>query len=96
MTVASLTANAYGPSMASGDVLEALPWDNTGSVVAFLLSNTDQNGQVLANGGLYVTYFGIAGACNGISGTDVPFRRISAECVQDCPFARGALRSIHR
>ena len=76
MTVASLTANAYGPSMASGDVLEAFASDNTGNVVAFLLSNTDQNGQVLANGGLYVTYFGIAGACNGISGTDVPFRRI--------------------
>jgi Legume lectin domain/Chitobiase/beta-hexosaminidase C-terminal domain len=75
MTVASLTARAYGPSMASGDVLEAFASDNAGNVVAFLLSNTDKNGQVLAKGGLYVTYFGIAGACNGISGTDVPFRK---------------------
>jgi hypothetical protein len=75
MTVASLTAKAYGPSMASGDVLEAFASDNAGNVVAFLLSNTDQAGRVLANGGLYVTYFGIAGACEGISGTDVPFRK---------------------
>jgi len=75
MTVASLTAKAYGPSIASGDVLEAFASDNAGNVVAFLLSNTDQNGRVLANGGLYVTYFGIAGACDGISGTDIPFRK---------------------
>jgi hypothetical protein len=75
MTVASLTAKAYGPSVASGDVLEAFASDNAGNVVAFLLSNTDQAGRVLANGGLYVTYFGIAGACEGISGTDVPFRK---------------------
>src|ERR1700751_5388231 len=75
MTVASPTANAYGPSIASGDVLEAFASDNAGNVGAFLLSNTDQNGQVLANGGLFVTYFGVAGACNGISGTDVPFRK---------------------
>ena len=50
---------------------------------------------MLANGGLYVTYFGIAGACNGISGTDVPFLEgHSAECARDYPFVRGALRSI--
>jgi len=61
--------------MASGDVLEAFASDNAGNVVAFLLSNTDQDGRVLANGGLFVTYFGIAGACVGISGSDVPFRR---------------------
>ena len=76
MTIGSLTANAYGPSLATGDVLEAFASDSAGNVVAFVLSNTDQNGQVLANGGLYVAYHGVAGACAGISGTDLPFEKI--------------------
>jgi len=76
MTVASLNAQAYGASFASGDVLEAFASDNSGNVVTFTMSNTDQNGQTLANDGLYVTYLGIAGACNGISGSDVPFNKL--------------------
>jgi Legume lectin domain/Chitobiase/beta-hexosaminidase C-terminal domain len=77
MTIGTTLANSYGASIASGDVLETFASDSSGNVVAFIMSNTDGNGATLANGGLYVTYIGLAGTCNGISGTDVPFRKIS-------------------
>jgi Chitobiase/beta-hexosaminidase C-terminal domain/Legume lectin domain len=70
-------ASTYGSSMASGDVLTAFASDSSGNVVAFIASNTDANEKPLPDGGLYVTYIGLAGACNGISGTDVPFRKIT-------------------
>ena len=76
LTIGTPLANSYGASVASGDVLVAYASDGTGNVVAFVLSNTDANGAPLPNGGLYVTYMGLAGACSGISGTDVPFRKI--------------------
>jgi hypothetical protein len=77
MVVGSALANSYGTSMASGDVMETFASDASGNVVAFILSNTDANGATLPNGGFYVTYLGLAGSCAGISGTDVPFRKIS-------------------
>ena len=77
MTVGTPLANSYGASIASGDILETYASDASGNVVAFIMSNTDANGAVLPNGGLYVTYLGLAGACTGISGTDVPFMKIS-------------------
>lgn len=76
LTIGTSTANSYGASMASGDILQAFGSDSSGNVVAFLISNTDQNGQVLPNDGLYVTYYGVAGACSGVSGTDVPFEKL--------------------
>jgi Legume lectin domain/Chitobiase/beta-hexosaminidase C-terminal domain len=82
LTIGSPVANTYGPSMASGDVIEAFGSDSSGNVVAFVASNTDANGNALAGGGLYVTYVGIAGACNGVTGTDVPFRKITARRFQ--------------
>jgi hypothetical protein len=77
MVVGSALANSYGTSMASGDVMETFASDASGNVVVFILSNTDANGATLPNGGFYVTYLGLAGSCLGISGTDVPFRKLS-------------------
>jgi hypothetical protein len=76
LTVATPLANTYGPSMASGDVIEAFGSDSAGNVVAFIASNTDANENPLPDGGLYVTYAGLAGTCTGISGTDVPFKKV--------------------
>jgi hypothetical protein len=76
LTVATPLANTYGASMASGDVIQAFGSDSSGNVVAFVASNTDANEQPLPDGGLFVTYNGLAGACSGVSGTDVPFRKV--------------------
>jgi hypothetical protein len=76
LTVATALANTYGPSIASGDVIEAFGSDSAGNVVAFIASNTDANLNPLPDGGLYVTYAGLAGACTGVSGTDVPFKKV--------------------
>jgi hypothetical protein len=76
LTTGTALANSYGSSVASGDVLEAYGSDSSGNVVAFVMSNTDANGVTLPSGGLYVTYIGLAGACTGISGTDVPFAKV--------------------
>jgi hypothetical protein len=77
LTIGTPLASTYGSSMASGDVIEAFGSDSSGNVVAFIASNTDANEKPLSAGGLYVTYVGLAGACNGISGTDVPFRKLT-------------------
>jgi hypothetical protein len=76
LTIGTPLANTYGPSMASGDVIEAFGSDSSGNVVAFVASNTDANEKTLPDGGLYVTYLGLAGACNAIAGTDVPFKKV--------------------
>lgn len=76
LTIGTPLASTYGSSMASGDVIEAFGSDSSGNVVAFIASNTDANEKPLPDGGLYVTYVGLAGACNGISGTDVPFKKV--------------------
>ncbi|HEY0702782.1 MAG TPA: chitobiase/beta-hexosaminidase C-terminal domain-containing protein [Candidatus Acidoferrales bacterium] len=76
MTINTPLAATYGPSFASGDVLEAIGSDASGNVVAFIASNTDANEKPLPNGGLFMTYVGLAGACQGVSGVDVPFRKI--------------------
>jgi len=62
--------------VASGDVIEAIGSDSSGNVVVFIASNTDANGSPLPDGGLFVTYVGIAGPCAGVTGTDVPFRKL--------------------
>lgn len=76
LTVATPLANTFDSSMASGDVLEAAASDPSGNVVIFVASNTDANGLPVAGNGLFVTYVGVAGACTGISGIDVPFRQV--------------------
>ncbi len=76
MTINTALAATYGPSFASGDVLEAVASDTKGNVVAFIASNTNANQIPLAGGGLYVTYVGLAGACQGVSGVDVPFKKV--------------------
>jgi hypothetical protein len=76
LTVGTPLAAAYGPSMASGDVIEAIASDSAGNVVVFIASNTDANLNPLPDGALFVTYVGVAGACTGVSGTDVPFKKV--------------------
>ena len=76
MTIGTPLAATYGPSFASGDTLEAIGSDSKGNVVAFIASNTDANEKPLPSGGLYVTYVGLAGACQGVSGVDVPFKKV--------------------
>ena len=91
LTVGTPLAASYGPSMASGDVIEAIGSDNSGNVVVFVASNTDANANPLPNGGLFVTYVGVAGACTGVTGTDVPFRKIprrGAPIVRRTPIPR--------
>ncbi len=76
MTINTPLAATYGPSFASGDVLEAVASDTKGNVVAFIASNTNANQIPLTGGNLFVTYVGLAGACQGVSGVDVPFKKI--------------------
>jgi len=76
LTIGTPLANTFEPSIATGDTLEAIATDTTGNVVAFVASNTDANGQTLPNGGLFMIYEGLAGACSGISGTDIPFKKV--------------------
>lgn len=76
LTIGTPLANSYEPSIATGDLLEAIGSDSSGNVVGFIATNIDANGNPLPEGGLYVTYVGVAGACAGVSGTDVPFRKI--------------------
>jgi hypothetical protein len=76
LTIGTPLANTFEPSIATGDMLEAVASDSTGNVVAFVASNTNADGKTLPDGGLYMIYEGIAGACSGISGTDVPFKKV--------------------
>jgi hypothetical protein len=81
LTIATPLANTYAPSMASGDILEAIATDDSGNVVFFMISGTNSNGLPVGtdqNGNpmLYLTYTGLAGACSGISGVDVPFSKV--------------------
>jgi hypothetical protein len=78
LTIGAPLANTFEPSIATGDVLEAIASDSTGNVVGFIASNTDVNGKPLPNGGLYMVYQGLAGACSGISGSDIPFRKVDS------------------
>jgi hypothetical protein len=76
LTIGTPLANTYQPSIATGDMLEAIASDSTGNVVAFVASNTNPVGKNLPNGELFMTYEGLAGACSGISGTDIPFKKV--------------------
>ena len=87
LTVGTPLAASFGPSMASGDVIEAIGSDSSGNVVVFVASNTDANANPLPNGGLFVTYVGVAGACTGVTGTDVPFRKLTRRGVRIVPRA---------
>jgi len=76
LTINGAAAQAYGPSVATGDVINMFASDTNGNVVEFLLSGTDQNGNVLSPpwpSQIYVTYEVLAGACSGDAGTDAPF-----------------------
>jgi hypothetical protein len=84
LTIATTLANTYGASVASGDMLEAIASDDSGNVVMFIASATDGNGlpegnDKNGNPKLYLTYQGLAGACSGLSGTDVPFSKVAAK-----------------
>lgn len=79
LTIDGSAAQSYGPSFASGDVITMFASDNNGNVVAFVLSGTDQNGNMLSPpwpSQVYVTYDVLAGACSGDAGTDAPFKRV--------------------
>jgi hypothetical protein len=81
LTIASTLANTYAPSFATGDTLQAIATDNSGNVVLFAAGGTDGNGLPEGNDQnrnpkLYLTYTGLAGACSGISGVDIPFSKV--------------------
>lgn len=76
MTIATTLANSYSNSFASGDTVFAIASDNSGNVVLFVASNSDANGNPIADNGLYFTYYGVAGACQGVSEVDAPFKNI--------------------
>ncbi len=83
LTIGSALANTYASSFATGDMLQAIASDNSGNVVMFVASGTDGNGlqegtDQNGNQKLYLTYAGLAGACSGISGVDVPFSKVVA------------------
>jgi hypothetical protein len=80
MTIATSLANTYSPSFATGDTLLFIATDFSGNVVLFTASGTSGTGQQEGtdshgNQILYLTYYGLAGGCSGISGVDVPFRK---------------------
>ena len=77
LTINGSAAQAYGPSVATGDVISMFASDNSGDVVAFVLSATDANGNELSPAWpsqVYVTYIVLAGPCSGDAGTDAPFK----------------------
>jgi hypothetical protein len=78
LTIGTPLANTYEPSIASGDFLIAIASDSAGNVVGFVASGTDANGEMLPDNGLSVSYQGLAGACSGITGTDVLFKRVKS------------------
>jgi hypothetical protein len=78
LTIGTPLANTFEPSIVSGDMLEAIASDSSGNVVAFIASNTDANGKTLPNNGLFMIYEGLAGSCSGISGVDIPFKKVES------------------
>lgn len=83
LTIATTLANTYMPSIATGDTLEFVASDLSGNVVLFTASGTSGTGLLEGTNAqgkqnLYLTYVGLAGACSGISGTDVPFSEVAA------------------
>jgi hypothetical protein len=82
LTIATPLANTYSPSFATGDVLLFIATDVSGNVVFFTAGGTSGTGQpegdnTQGNQLLYLTYYGVAGACSGISGVDVPFSKVT-------------------
>jgi hypothetical protein len=108
LTIASTLANTYAPSTASGDALIFVATDPSGNVVLFTASGTSGTGQQegtnsQGNQILYLTYNGMAGACSGISGVDVPFSKVSfqsaprhARIFRGGPMNSGQLARIER
>lgn len=83
LMIGSPLADTYAPSIASGELLEAVATDDSGNVVVFTADGTDALGHPMGtdkngNQKLYVTYTGLSGACSGISGTDIPFTKVVA------------------
>lgn len=86
LTIATTLANTYTPSFASGDTLEFVATDSSGNAVLFTASGTSGTGQQEGTNGqgnqmLYLTYTGLAGACSGKSGVDIPFSKATAASV---------------
>jgi hypothetical protein len=86
LTIATSLANTYSTSFATGDTLVFIATDLSGNVVVFIASGTSGTGQqegdnTQGNQLLYLTYYGVAGACSGISGIDVPFSKATRRLV---------------
>lgn len=85
LTINGAAAQQYGPSFATGDVMLLFASDNNGNVVGFVVSATDQNGNMLNPPWpqqVYITYDVLAGACSGDNGTDAPFHRVQSQPVK--------------
>jgi hypothetical protein len=81
LTINGTAAQAYGPSIASGDTEIVYASDTSGDVVGLIFSATDQNGVMLSPAWpsqAYVTYQVLAGPCSGDGGTDAPFHQVQS------------------
>jgi hypothetical protein len=79
LTINGTAAQAYGPSIATGDTDIIYASDSSGDVVGLIFSATDQNGVMLSPAWpsqAYVTYQVLAGPCSGDGGTDAPFHQV--------------------
>jgi hypothetical protein len=79
LTIDGTAAQAYGPSIVTGDTEIIYASDTTGDVVGLIFSATDQNGVMLSPAWpkqAYVTYQVLAGPCAGDGGTDAPFHQV--------------------
>jgi len=79
LTINGTAAQAYGPSIATGDTDILYASDTSGDVVGLIFSATDQNGNMLSPAWpqqAYVTYQVLAGPCSGDGGTDAPFHKV--------------------
>ena len=89
LAINGTAAQAYGASIATGDVEVLFASDDSGDVAAFVLSATDANGNMLTPpwpASAFVTYVVLAGPCSGDSGTDAPFHAVSTHYPKHIPF----------
>jgi hypothetical protein len=88
LTINGTAAQQYGTSFVTGDTMIIFASDSNGNVGAFVLTATDQNGNLLSPAWpnqMYVTYDMLAGSCSGDQGTDAPFHIVNYTVASHTP-----------